>query len=229
MKKLAGLLLNSPAALALAALGLVCLVLFAIPPLHDVAWVIGLVAVAAMAGVLALLVREWTALQHRVDALRADLAEARDEVRHTVAPAPESAEVPLDPDTARARRVLALFPLDTGLVQHMRVETGYSPVSPTLLEPVRTFLEEFGHTSFDSARTHHAFMDLHRAAVAFIAWIDEETITDSGVHEIRPGDLRDDGWREFSQAREQGERLIDTFVAARRAFERTALETSVLP
>src|SRR5699024_9784560 len=79
--------------------------------------------------------------------------------------------------------------------------------------------------------SHTAFMNLYRAAEALSIWVNEETqvaADDSTTREIRPGDAREDGWREYTQARSRGERLSDEFVSSRWEVNHTALELGLV-
>ena len=49
-----------------------------------------------------------------------------------------------------------------------------------------------------------------------------------GADEIRPGDTREGGWREYTEARSRGEGLGDRFVSARWEFKQTALELGLV-
>ncbi|WP_349828039.1 hypothetical protein [Brevibacterium litoralis] len=228
MKRLTDFLLNSPAAAVLAVLAAVVLLSTAIPPLHPHAWIIALVSSLVTLGVLVLLAREWATAQRRIDGLRAELAEARGAIGEGYSAAAITDQEPSE-DTTRARRILDAFPSGDGLLPHLRLAGGFTPTPEALLEPVRAFLTDTARTRFDDPRVHTAFMELHRSAQGFVEWIDAETEATDEVREIRPGDVRGDGWREFSAAKEAGERRVDAFVDARRTFERIALETEVLP
>jgi hypothetical protein len=226
VKRLGDFLLNSPAAVVLAGTGAVCLILYLIPGLHSVAWIIGLVSVAVMLGVLMLLEQQWSQEQARIDDLNARLAEARGAIGGVTLSGP--AEEEPGEDTQRAERVRDLFPTTSGLVQQIRLESGFSELDPKLLVPLRSFLEEFSHASFENQASHSAFMDFYRAGKAFAVWLDAETREENGLLEIVPGDERPGGWRSFSEARETGERRIEAFLRTRQTFERIALENNVL-
>ncbi|GAA4285351.1 hypothetical protein GCM10022261_28820 [Brevibacterium daeguense] len=226
VKRLGDFLLNSPAATVLAGTAAVCLVVYLIPGLHSVAWIIGLVSVAVMLGVLMLLQQQWSQEQARIDDLNARLAEARGAIGGVTLSAP--AEDEPGEDTRRAERIRELFPTTSGLVQQIRLESGFSELDPQLLVPLRTFLDEFSHTSFENQASHFAFMDFYRAGKAFAEWVDAEAREENGLLEVVPGDERPGGWRSFSDAREIGERRIDAFLRTRQSFERIALENSVI-
>lgn len=228
VKRLGDFLLNSPPALQLAAAALVALVLFVIPPLHPYAWLIGLLLVVVCAGVLVQFQLQWVRDQRRIDDLNARLSKARgaDALSGYALTTIDDDEP--GPDTVAATRITELFPTDSGLVQHVRVESGFSPLAVDHLGPLRTFLDEFSTTSFENPRTHVAFMELYRAGKRFTEWVDTETRSQDGVIEIVPGDERDGGWRAFSAAREAGEASTDEFVRTRQAFQRVALENDVL-
>ncbi len=226
VKRFGDFLVNSPAALLLGATACVLLILFLVPPIHPSAWIIGLLGVLVVIGVLLLWFLEWTRTQDRIDDLNARLAQAHAAIGGvTLSPVAEDEP---SADTVRAERIRELFPTGSGLIQELRIESGFSPVPAGLLDPLRTFLDEFSHTSFENPASHFAFMDLHRAGAALSAWFGEQTQDTAGRLEIMPGDEREGGWREFAEARETGEQRIDAFVRARQAFERTALENDVL-
>lgn len=226
MKRFGDFLLNSPGALLLSVLGLVALVLFCVPPLHDVAWVIGIVLVAAAAGSLLLMYVQWRTSQSRIDDLYASLAEARGTVSGWGPSTP--AEFAPAQDTVHARRILELFPQGEGLVKYLRVESGFSSLRNADLDLAKTFLEEFSHSSFDNPRTHFAFMEFYRAVKAFVEFIDGESTRSSDTTDIIPGDQRTGGWHEFAAARKRAEDYADSLVGSRASFERVALEADVL-
>lgn len=224
MKRFGDFLLNTPAAAAAAGVLVICLVLFLIQPLHGAAWVIGIVMVLLLAGCLLLIGRQWWQDQQRIDRLNAAVADAS-KTYAAVELSPVEEEETEAADTTRAKRILELFPQDDGLIQHMRIDNGFSTLDPQLLDPLRTFLEEFKKTSFEHPRMHPAFMNVFRAATRFESWVGEETYAPNAALEIRPGDIREGGWQEFSTARDDGEQRVDALITSLRDFERTALET----
>lgn len=226
VKRFGDFLVNSPAALQLGGTTVVLLVLFLIPALHPIAWIIGLLAVVVLAGVLVLWFLEWRRTQDRIDQLNARLAKAHAAIGG-VSLSPVAEDEP-SADTVRAERIRELFPTGSGLVQELRVESGFSPLPTALVAPLREFLDEFSHASFENPASHFAFMDLYRAGTALTEWLDSQTQDTAGKLEMVPGDVREGGWRGFAEAREAGQRRIDAFLSTRQAFERTALENDVL-
>ena len=70
MKRFLDFLTNSTSAVALAAIVVVGLVLFLIPPLHPFAWVIGIVVCLGAAAALLIFHGEWRRAQTQIDGLR---------------------------------------------------------------------------------------------------------------------------------------------------------------
>ncbi|RAD62577.1 hypothetical protein DN508_36290, partial [Burkholderia multivorans] len=113
----------------------------------------------------------------------------------------------------------------------LRLDATFGTLAADELAPLHTFREEFAKSSFDNPRSHTAFMNLYRAAEALSIWVNEETRTlsdDDAKREIRPGDTREGGWREYTEARSRGESLGDRFVSARWEFKQTALELGLV-
>ena len=224
MKRFGDFLLNTPAAAAAAGVLVISLVLFLIPPLHSAAWVIGIVTVLLVAVCLLFIGVKWWQDQQRIDRLNAEIADAS-KTYASVGLSPIEEDEHEAADTTRAKRVLELFPKDAGLVQYMRLANGFSTLDPQLMDPLRTFLDEFKKTSFEQQSMHAAFMDVYRAGKSFDSWVSEETYIPDSALEIKPGDIREGGWHEFSAARDAGEQNMDAFLDSLRVFERTALET----
>lgn len=230
MKRFLDFLTNSPAAVTFAVLTVLGIVAFAIPGLHPIAWIIGLVL--CLGGIVAVLMfhGEWRRAQIQIDSLRQALSVERGRM-DSLGLTPVDEEVELLPDEKRAHRILDLLPDSAGLVQSLRLDATFGTLDVDELEPLHTFREEFSKSSFDNPRSHTAFMNLYRAAEALSIWVNEETRvlgSDTTKREIRPGDTRDDGWREYTEARSRGERLGDEFVSARWEFNQTALELGLI-
>ncbi|EKU47873.1 MULTISPECIES: hypothetical protein [Brevibacterium] len=230
MKRFLDFLTNSTAAVALAAIVVVGLVLFLIPPLHPFAWVIGIVVCLGAAAALLIFHGEWRRAQTQIDGLRQSLSTERGRL-DAVGLTPVDEEVAQIPDETRAQRILTLLPDEGGLVQSLRLDATFGTLAVDELAPLHTFREEFAKSSFDNPRSHTAFMNLYRAAEALSIWVNEETRTlsdDDAKREIRPGDTREGGWREYTEARSRGESLGDRFVSARWEFKQTALELGLV-
>lgn len=230
MKRFLDFLTNSPAAVTLTILTVVGIILFAVPGLHPVAWVIGLLLCLGIIAGLLLILGEWRRAQSQIDTLRSDLSRERGRLE-TVGLTPITQEEVTIPDETRAERILELLPDTDGLVQSLRVEATFGTLAVDELAPLHTFRSEFAKSSFDNPRTHTAFMTLYRSAEALSIWVNEETRvldSDRTQREIRPGDSREGGWREYTDARTRGERLGDDFVTARRQFNQTALELGLV-
>lgn len=227
MKNLGTYLMNSAAAVVLAGVGLVCIVLSLIWPLHPIAWVVLLIGgILALLG-MALAGREWLNTQAKIDALHRELSAARAQVSGLTAVTADPQDSP-SADQRSAQRIVKLLPTDAGLIQRLRLDPGIGRFATAELEPVRSFVRDFAKASFADRGTHFAFMSLYRGATAFIEWADSQTEVVDGVAELVPGDVRDEGWRSYSEAREEGEQAASTLTAARRDFERTALEDGVI-
>ncbi|WP_246490330.1 hypothetical protein [Brevibacterium oceani] len=230
MKRFLDFLTNSPAAVTIAVLTVLGIVAFAIPGLHGAAWIIGLVLCLGMIAALLLFHGEWRRAQQQIDALRQQLSVERGRM-DTLGLTPVEEAVELLPDEKRARRILELLPDSGGLVQSLRLDATFGTLAVNELEPLHTFCQEFKKSSFDNPRSHTAFMNLYRAAEGLSIWVNEETAVsadDSSTREIRPGDTREDGWREYTEARSRGERLSDDFVSSRWEFNQTALELGLV-
>ncbi len=230
MKRFLDFLTNSPAAVTLAVLTVLGAVLFAIPGLHSFAWIIGLLLCPGVVGALLMFHGEWRRAQHQVDRLRQELSVERGRL-DSVGLTPIDDEVAQIPDEIAARKILALFPDSGGLVQSLRLDATFGTLAVDELEPLHAFRSDFKKASFDNPRSHTAFMNLYRAAEALSIWVKEETRvlpSDTTQREIRPGDTREGGWREYTEARTRGERLGDEFLAARWEFNQTALELGLV-
>ena len=230
MKRFLDFLTNSPAAVTFAVLTVLGIVAFVIPGLHAAAWIIGLVLCLGVIVALLMFHGEWRRGQRQIDALRQQLSVERGRM-DTPGLTPVEDTVELLADERRARRILELLPDSGGLVQSLRLDATFGTLAVDELDPLHTFCEEFKRTSFDNPRSHTAFMNLYRAAEALSIWVNEETqvaADDSTTREIRPGDAREDGWREYTQARSRGERLSDEFVSSRWEFNHTALELGLV-
>ncbi|WP_309135905.1 hypothetical protein [Brevibacterium oceani] len=230
MKRFLDFLTNSPAAVTIAVLTVLGIVALAIPGLQGAAWIIGLVLCLGMIAALLLFHGEWRRAQQQIDALRQQLSVERGRM-DTLGLTPVEEAVELLPDEKRARRILELLPDSGGLVQSLRLDATFGTLAVDELEPLHTFCQEFKKSSFDNPRSHTAFMNLYRAAEGLSIWVNEETAVsadDSSTREIRPGDTREDGWREYTEARSRGERLSDDFVSSRWEFNQTALELGLV-
>lgn len=230
MKRFLDFLTNSPAAVTFAVLTVLGIVAFAIPALHPAAWIIGLVLCLAVIVALLMFHGEWRRSQRQIDALRQQLSTERGRM-DTPGLTPIEDTIELLPDERRARRILELIPDSGGLVQSLRLDATFGTLAVDELEPLYTFCEEFKKTSFDNPRSHTAFMNLYRAAEGLSLWVKDETQVsdeDSTTREIRPGDARNEGWREYTEARSRGERLSDEFVSSRWEFNQTALELGLV-
>jgi uncharacterized protein YjiS (DUF1127 family) len=230
VKRFLDFLTNSPAAVTFTVLTVLGIVAFAIPGLHPAAWIIGLVLCLGVIAALLMVHGEWRRSQQQIDALRQQLSVERGRM-DTPGLTPVDDKVELLPDERRARRILELIPDSTGLVQSLRLDATFGTLAVDELEPLDTFCEEFKKSSFDNPRSHTAFMNLYRAAEGLSLWVREETqisAEDSAIREIRPGDTRKNGWREYTEARSRGERLSDDFVSSRWEFNQTALELGLV-
>ncbi|WP_366933908.1 hypothetical protein [Brevibacterium renqingii] len=230
MKRFLDFLTNSPAAVTTAVLTALGIVAFAVPGLHAAAWIIGLVLCLGVIVALLMFHGEWRRAQRQIDALRQQLSVELGRM-DTPGLTPVEESVELLPDERRARRILELLPDSGGLVQSLRLDATFGTLAISELEPLHTFCDEFKKTSFDNPRSHTAFMNLYRSAEALSLWVNEETQVapaDSTTREIRPGDTREDGWREYTEARGRGERLSDEFVSSRWEFNQTALELGLV-
>lgn len=230
MKRFLDFLTNSPAAVTFAVLTVLGIMAFAIPALHPFAWIIGLILCLGVIVALLMFHGEWRRAQTQIDSLRQQLSTERGRI-DSLGPAVVDDEVTRLPDEERAQRILELLPDSAGLVQSLRLDATFGTLAVDELEPLHTFRNEFAKSSFDNPRSHTAFMNLYRAAEALAIWVNEETRelpADSAKREIRPGDTREDGWREYTEARSRGERLGDRFVSARWEFNQTALELGLV-
>lgn len=230
MKRFLDFLTNSPAAVTCAVLTVLGIVLFAVPALHPFAWIIGLFLCLGVIVALLMFHGEWRRAQIQIDSLRQLLSTERGRM-DSVGLTPIDAEVEQLPDETRAQRILSLLPDSDGLVQSLRLDATFGTLQVAELEPLLTFREEFAKSSFDNPRSHTAFMNLYRAAEALSIWVKEETrvlASDTTQREIRPGDTREGGWREYTEARSRGESLGDQFVSARWEFNQTALELGLV-
>ncbi|AZL09625.1 MULTISPECIES: hypothetical protein [Brevibacterium] len=230
MKRFLDFLTNSPAAVTFAVLSVLGIVAFAIPGLHPFAWIIGLVLCLGVIIALLLFHGEWRRAQIQIDALRQLLSTERGRL-DTLGLTHVDEEVTALPDEERAQRILGLLPDSAGLVQSLRLDATFGSLEVDELEPLHTFRQEFAKSSFDNPRSHTAFMNLYRAAEALSIWVNEETrqlASDKTKREIRPGDSRKGGWREYTEARSRGESLGDRFVSARWEFNQTALELGLV-
>lgn len=226
MKRFLDFLTNSPAAVTLSVVIVLGVVLALIPPLHPFAWVIGLLVCLGAAAALLMFHGEWRRAQTQIDALRQSLSAERGRM-DAVGLTPVDEDVAQIPDETRAQRILALLPDEDGLVPSLRRDAVFGTLAVAELEPLHTFRKEFAKSSFDNPRSHTAFMNLYRSAEALSIWVNEETrelAEDATRREMRPGDAREGGWREYTEARSRGERLGDSFIAARWEFKQTALE-----
>lgn len=230
MKRFLDFLTNSPAAVTFAVLSVLGIVAFAVPGLHPFAWIIGLILCLGVIAALLMFHGEWRRAQIQIDSLRQLLSTERGR-QDTVGLTPVDEEVAALPDETRAQRVLGLLPDSGGLVQSLRLDATYGTLATGELAPLHTFRQEFAKSSFDNPRSHTAFMNLYRAAEALSIWVNEETrelSSDRMQREIRPGDTRKGGWREYTEARSRGESLGDQFVSARWEFNQTALELGLV-
>lgn len=230
MKRFLDFLTNSPAAVTFAVLGVLGIIVFAVPGLHPFAWIIGLILCIGVIVALLMFHGEWRRAQRQIDSLRQLLSTERGRL-DTLGLTPVDEEVTALPDEERAQRILSLLPDSAGLVQSLRLDATYGTLDVNELEPLHTFRQEFAKSSFDNPRSHTAFMDLYRAAEALSIWVNEETrplADDESKREIRPGDSRKDGWREYTQARSRGENLGARFVSSRWEFKQTALELGLV-
>ncbi|RBP63950.1 hypothetical protein DFO66_10846 [Brevibacterium sanguinis] len=230
MKRFLDFLTNSPAAVTLAVLTVAAAVLFAVPGLHGFAWIIGLFLCLGCVAALLMVHGEWRRAQHQVDRLRQELSVERGRL-DTLGLTPVDEEVAQIPDEIAAQRILALLPDSDGLIQSLRLDATFGTLAVDELEPLHAFRSEFKKASFDNPRSHTAFMNLYRAAEALSIWVTEETRVlpdDPTRREIRPGDTREGGWREYTQARTRGESLGDRFLSARWEFNQTALELGLV-
>ena len=163
--------MNSWAATLILAVAVVAFVLFLIPPLHSVAWVIGLILVVITALGVVGLAYEWSATQARIDRLGDELTQAYEQSNRVQLSQVE--EEPQNPDAESASRIRSLFPQDTGLVQELRVSQVAS-LSAEALRALDTFLSESEHASFINRDAHYAFMDLFRPGSALRDWVKQE-------------------------------------------------------
>lgn len=219
--------MNSWAATLILAVAVLALILFLIPPLHSVAWIIGLIlAVITVLGVVGL-AYEWSSTQARIDRLGNELTQAYEQSNRVQLTQVENE--PQNPDAERATRIRSLFPQDTGLVQELRVSQVAS-LSHESLRALETFLSQSEHESFINRDAHYAFMDLFRTGSALRDWVKKEMTPDGQDAKelvVKPGDTREGGWHEFSRAQHQGEDLASSFVTARATFERVVFENSL--
>ena len=230
MKRFLDFLTNSPAAVTFAVLSVLGIVAFAVPGLHPIAWIIGLILCLGVIFALLMFHGEWRRAQIQIDSLRQLLSTERGRL-DTVGLTQVEEEVAALPDETRAHRVLGLLPDSGGLVQSLRLDATYGTLATEELEPLHTFRKEFAKSSFDNPRSHTAFMNLYRAAEALSIWVNEETrelSSDRTQREIRPGDTREGGWREYTEARSRGESLGAQLVSARWEFNQTALELGLV-
>lgn len=219
--------MNSWAATLILAVAVLALILFLIPPLHSVAWIIGLIsAVITALGVVGL-AYEWSSTQARIDRLGNELTQAYEQSNRVQLTQVE--DEPQNPDAEYAARIRSLFPQDTGLVQELRVSQVAS-LSQESLRALETFLSQSKHASFINRDAHYAFMDLFRTGSALRDWVKQEMApSDQDTNElvVIPGDTREGGWHEFSHAQNHGENVANSFVTARSTFERVIFENSL--
>ena len=219
--------MNSWAATLILAVAVLALILFLIPPLHSVAWIIGLIsAVITALGVVGL-AYEWSSTQARIDRLGNELTQAYEQSNRVQLTQVE--DEPQNPDAEHAARIRSLFPQDTGLVQELRVSQVAS-LSQESLRALETFLSQSKHASFINRDAHYAFMDLFRTGSALRDWVKQEMApSDQDTNElvVIPGDTREGGWHEFSRAQNHGENVANSFVTARSIFERVIFENSL--
>lgn len=230
MKRFLDFLTNSPAAVTFAVLTVVGVIIFAIPATHPFAWIAGLVLCVGIGVALLMFHGEWRRSQKQIDDFRQALSIERGRLE-TVGLTPINDEVAQIPDEIAADRILALLPDTDGLVQSLRQEATFGTLEISELEALHTFRTEFAKASFDNPRSHTAFMNLYRAAQALATWVKEETMispSNDTQREIRPGDTREGGWREYTEARTCGEKLGDSFISARWEFNQTALELGLV-
>lgn len=233
MSRFLNFLTNSPAAVVLLVAALLGVVVFAVPVWHEWAWIVGLVLVLGLAVGLLLMYGQYEQLQARIDALNAELAGERENVRSVTAELSEYKPMTDDDsdDTRMAKRIVGTLPTGEGLLPWLRVTTQLTAWDQEMLSPLTTFLEENRRTSFEDAKVHPAFMDLYRAGQQLADWftLQGSPRADSTTIDLTPGDQREGGWRAYGEARTQGESLAEEFLAARAVFVRVGLETGTLP
>ncbi len=134
VKRFLDFLTNSTAAVALAAIVVVGLVLFLIPPLHPFAWVIGIVVCLGAAAALLIFHGEWRRAQTQIDGPRQSLSTERGRL-DAVGLTPVDEEVAQIPDETRARRILTLLPDEGGLVQSLRLDATFGTLAVDELAP----------------------------------------------------------------------------------------------
>lgn len=226
-------LTNSPAAVVLLLAAVLGLVAFAVPPWHAWAWVVGLVLVIALVVGALLIYRQYEQLQARIDALGAELAAERENVRSVTTELSEYKPLTDEEhgDTVVAKQIVSTLPTGEGLLPWLRVTTQLTAWDREMLAPLASFLEQNRRTSFEDSKVHPAFMDLYRSGQQLADWFDLQGSPrdESSTIDLTPGDQREGGWREYGQVRSEGERLADAFVTARAVFVRVGMETGTLP
>lgn len=233
MKRIDDFLVNTPSALVVLGAAAILLICAVIPPLHGIAWVLVIVAVVAVGFAVLRWWRTWAHLQGRIDALQSQAAEAYAEYAPVTLSTTPQEELAVADRTA-ARTISDLFPEDEGLVRRLRIDTEMTEFPAVVLAPLTAFLTDFAHGRFDDPAAHRAFMDLYRSARSLQDWIRRETEqaaateSEEPARVLVPGDRRDGGWKEFSDAKAAGEQTGDRFLAARTEFARVMLVSEIL-
>ncbi|WP_141750121.1 MULTISPECIES: hypothetical protein [unclassified Brevibacterium] len=231
MMRFTDFLVNSLSALLIAVTGIVLVVVGIVAAVifpGAAGVVIGLIIVltglAILAGTVGMSL-EWARTQDRIDALNAEIAEAR-KVENTIYYA---AALPEDdqPDAPAAQKLLEVFSADSPLMENLRINRGQDLPAEGAAQ-LDDFLSSSAKQSFADAAVHTAFMDVFRAARDLHAWLKSETAEADGVRSIIPGDTREGGWREFAAAANAGDTLSQNLLGARAAFERAVLEADLL-
>lgn len=236
MKRIDDFLVNTPSALVVLGAAVILLICAVIPPLHGIAWVLLIVAVVAVVVAVIGWWRTWAHLQGRIDTLQSQAAEAYAAYAPVTLSTTPQEELAVADRTA-ARTISDLFPEDEGLVRRLRIDPETTEFAAEVLTPLTAFLTDFAHGRFDDPAAHRAFMDLYRSARSLHDWIGYETEAVAGTESedsaeparvLVPGDRRDGGWKEFSDAKATGEEKADRFLAARTEFARVMLVSEIL-
>lgn len=219
--------MNSWAATLICAATVIAFVLFLIPPLHSVAWIIGLVLVVVVGVGIVGIASKWASTQDRIDRLGQKLTRAYEQ-SSPVQLSPIADDTP-NPDSEFVATIRTMFPQDTGLVQELRIAQVGS-ISRDSLATLEKFLTESEHASLLNRDAHYAFMELFRTGSKLHAWVEAEMVPsdDDDQHlVVKPGDTREGGWHEFGHAQSAGEKAASNFVKARSTFERVVFENSL--
>lgn len=225
-------LTNSPSSVLLLGAAILGLVVFVVPPWHPWAWVAGLVVAALILVGVLLAFRRYQQVQSRIDTLNAELASERENVKSVTRELSEYKPMTdnENDDTKVAKKIIATLPNDHGLLPWLRVTTKLTSWDEGLLRPLATFLEGNRRTSFEDAKLHPAFMDLYRSGQQLSDWFAVQgTPREGSAVDLTPGDEREGGWREYGEARTEGETLAEALLQSRATFARIGMETGTLP